>query len=178
MQSFAVYLYVTAVGFVTAGLLTSFVQLISGQPMRFGIEPCSVLASVGAVLLRVLAGPAILMRNAWRGIRIEARPKGWFCLSGDRGDVESVIGCAAARRDFDVLTAAAKRGAGLLARPALVKARWGRGWVGDGHRALFGSPGLGVGVNSCYLRFEADTVVCGAVSGGSSEIQTSGLRSD
>jgi hypothetical protein len=78
MQSFAVYLYVTAVGFVTAGLLTSFVQLISGQPMRFGIEPCSVLASVGAVLLRVLAGPAILMRNAWRGIRIEARPKGWF----------------------------------------------------------------------------------------------------
>lgn len=81
MQSFAVYLYVTAVGFVTAGLLTSFVQLISGQPMRFGIEPCSVLASVGAVLLRVLAGPAILMRNAWRGIRIEARPKGWFCLS-------------------------------------------------------------------------------------------------
>ena len=49
--------------------------------MRFGIEPCSVLASAGAVLLRVLAGPAILMRNAWRGIRIEARPKGWFCLS-------------------------------------------------------------------------------------------------
>jgi hypothetical protein len=81
MQSLAVYLYVTAVGFVAAGLLSSFVQLVSGQPMRFGIEPNSLLASIGAVLLRVLAGPAILMRNAWRGLRLEARPKGWFCLS-------------------------------------------------------------------------------------------------
>jgi hypothetical protein len=81
MQSFAIYLYVTAVGFVAAGLLSSFVQLVSGEPMRFGIEPNSLLASIGGVLLRVLAGPAILMRNAWRGLRLEARPKIWFGLS-------------------------------------------------------------------------------------------------
>jgi hypothetical protein len=81
MQSLAIYLYVAAVGFVAAGLLSSFVQLVSGQPMRFGIEPNSLLASIGAVLLRVLAGPAILMRNAWRGVRLEARPKIWFGLS-------------------------------------------------------------------------------------------------
>ena len=48
-------------------MLASFVQLVSGEPMRFGIEPNSMLASIGAVILRVLAGPAILMRNAWRG---------------------------------------------------------------------------------------------------------------
>ena len=81
MQSLAVYLYVTAVGFVAAGLLSSFVQLVSGQPMRFGMEPSSLLASIGAVLLRVMAGPAILMRNAWRGLRLEARPKIWFGFS-------------------------------------------------------------------------------------------------
>jgi len=81
MQSIAIYLYVTAVGFVAAGVLSSFVQLVSGQPMRFGMEPGSLLASIGSVLLRVMAGPAILMRNAWRGLRIQARPKVWFGIS-------------------------------------------------------------------------------------------------
>ena len=71
MQSLAIYLYVTAVGFVAAGVLASFVQLVSGEPMRFGMEPKSILASIGAVLLRVLAGPAILMRNAWRGLQLQ-----------------------------------------------------------------------------------------------------------
>jgi hypothetical protein len=81
MGSLIVYAYVTAVGFVMAGVLSSFVQLVSGQPMRFGVEPDSLLASVGGVVLRVFAGPAILMRNAWRGMRVEARPKVWFGLS-------------------------------------------------------------------------------------------------
>ncbi len=81
MQSLAIYLYVMAVGFVAAGMLASFVQLVSGEPMRFGIEPNSILASIGAVLLRVLAGPAILMRNAWRGLKLQARPKIWFGVS-------------------------------------------------------------------------------------------------
>jgi hypothetical protein len=81
MQSLAIYLYVTAVGFVTAGVLASFVQLVSGEPMRFNVEPKSLLASIGGVLLRVLAGPAILMRNAWRGLRLQGRPKFWFGVS-------------------------------------------------------------------------------------------------
>ena len=81
MQSLAIYLYVTAVGFVAAGVLSSFVQLVSGEPMRFGIEPNSILASIGSVFLRVLAGPAILMRNAWRGLKLQARPKIWFGVS-------------------------------------------------------------------------------------------------
>lgn len=81
MESVIVYAYVTAIGFVMAGVLSSFVQLVSGQPMRFGVEPDSFLASLGGVFLRIFAGPAILMRNAWRGMWIEARPKFWFGLS-------------------------------------------------------------------------------------------------
>jgi hypothetical protein len=81
MESVAIYLYVMAVGFVAAGMLSSFVQLVSGQPLRFGIEPRSILASLGGVVLRVMAGPAILMRNAWRGMLLEARPKAWFGAS-------------------------------------------------------------------------------------------------
>ena len=81
MQLLATYLYVMAVGFVGAGVLASFVQLVSGEPMRFGMEPKSIAASFGSVLLRVLAGPAILMRNAWRGLRLQGRPKVWFGVS-------------------------------------------------------------------------------------------------
>jgi hypothetical protein len=87
----AIYLYATAVGFVAAGVLSSFVQLVSGEPMRFGIEPSSILASFGGVMLRVLAGPAILMRNAWRGLRLEARPKFWFGISAAIAAVWSLL---------------------------------------------------------------------------------------
>ena len=75
MQSLAIYLYVAAVGFVAAGLLASFVQLVSGEPMRFGMKPESIFASIGAVLLQVLAGPAILMRNAWRAYEFRRAPR-------------------------------------------------------------------------------------------------------
>ena len=70
MLILGICLYVTAVGFVAAGVLASFVQLVSGEPMRFELEPQSILASIGGVLIRALAGPAILMRNAWRGLTI------------------------------------------------------------------------------------------------------------
>ena len=83
MQFLAIYLYATAVGFVAAGVLASFVQLVSGQPMRFGIEPDSILASLGGVVLRVPAGPAILMRNAWWG-------RGWWgMITGSQRDPSS-----------------------------------------------------------------------------------------
>jgi uncharacterized protein DUF6949 len=81
MRDLVIFFYVMAVGFVSAGVLASFVQLISGRPMRFGIEPSPVLVSLGEVVLRVWAGPAILMRNAWRGWRIESRPKVWLGVS-------------------------------------------------------------------------------------------------
>jgi hypothetical protein len=81
MQFLAIYLYVMAVGFVAAGVLSSFVQLVSGEPMRFSVEPKSILDSLAAVLLRVLAGAAILMRKAWRGQVLQHRPKIWFGVS-------------------------------------------------------------------------------------------------
>jgi len=42
MRSLAFYLYVVAVGFVAAGLAASFAQLVSGEPLRFGVEAKSV----------------------------------------------------------------------------------------------------------------------------------------
>jgi hypothetical protein len=45
-----IYAYLIAVGFVLAGVLSSFVQLVSGQPMRFGVEPNSTLTLILGVL--------------------------------------------------------------------------------------------------------------------------------
>jgi hypothetical protein len=91
MQSLAFYLYVMAVGFVAAGLAASFAQLVSGEPLRFGVEAKSVLASAATVLLCVLAGPAILMRNAWRAGRAQARSPIWLGLSAMIAGVWSLL---------------------------------------------------------------------------------------
>ena len=148
MQFLAIYLYVMAVGFVAAGLLASFVQLVSGEPMRFGIEPKSILASLGGVLLRVLAGPAILMRNAWRGLAASGAPEDLVRrFRGHRRRLEPVLGRRAARSDLDAVSRnpqREKKEPASLQRPALVKARWGRGWVGDDHRASKRPVGTGV----------------------------------
>jgi hypothetical protein len=77
----AIHLYVMAIGFTAAGLVASFVQLVSGEPLRFGIEPSSILASLGGVLLRVLCGPVILMRNTWVDAKQRARSPVWLGLS-------------------------------------------------------------------------------------------------
>ena len=94
MSEALVFTYVIAVGFVTAGVLSSFIQLVSGQPMRFMVEHRSFVASIGSVILRVFAGPEILMRNAWRGMIIEKRPRGWFWLAAGVAVFWSLlIGC-------------------------------------------------------------------------------------
>ncbi len=85
MQAFAfelyVMAYVTAVGFVTAGILASFAQIVSGEPLRFGTEAKSTAISIVSVMLCVLAGPAILMRNSWRAAKAQSRSRVWLGLS-------------------------------------------------------------------------------------------------
>ncbi|MGI8724605.1 MAG: DUF6949 family protein [Methyloceanibacter sp.] len=69
MGSFA-YLYMMAVGFVTAGILTSLTQLVSGKPLGFTLTLSPGLASWAGVALRLFAGPIIVMRNAWQMARL------------------------------------------------------------------------------------------------------------
>jgi hypothetical protein len=81
MHYVAIHLYAMAIGFTAAGLVASFVQLVSGQPLRFSFEPSSVLASLGGVVLRVLCGPALLMRNTWVDAKQRSRSPVWLGLS-------------------------------------------------------------------------------------------------
>ena len=73
-------LYIIAVGFVLAGLCASSHQLVTGRPLRFECAPTASLTIVLSILVRVFAGPAILMRNAIKGALL-GRPPYWLALS-------------------------------------------------------------------------------------------------
>lgn len=80
MYEYFFYAYVTAIGFCLAGAATSLSHLVTGQPLRFGIgsEPAAV--AVLGVIMRVIAGPAIVMRNAVKAA-LGGRPPYWLALS-------------------------------------------------------------------------------------------------
>ena len=73
--------YAAACGFVAAGILASFHQLLTGQPARFAIDLETIGKGLVGVLLCAFAGPFIIMRNAIRGRLIENRPMGWLVAS-------------------------------------------------------------------------------------------------
>lgn len=75
------YAYVTAIGFCAAGLCTSAWQLVTGIPMKFGLQTGDSIVGIFGVLARVLAGPVIVMRNAIRGALREGRTPLWLAAS-------------------------------------------------------------------------------------------------
>lgn len=70
-----------AIGFVVAGLIGSFYQLVTNKPPRFVAEFEGMVGMLAASVLCMVAGPFIIMRNAIRGRRIEQRPLGWLAAS-------------------------------------------------------------------------------------------------
>jgi len=81
MFEYLFYLYVIAVGFCAAGLCTSSWKLVTGRVLKFGIQIDKTGPAIFGVFARVLAGPAIVMRNAIRGAAIKGRAPGWLILS-------------------------------------------------------------------------------------------------
>lgn len=75
------YVYVTATGFCVAGLCTSSWQLVTGLPLKFGLQAEHSVPAFLGVFARVMAGPAIVMRNAIRGALVEGRAPFWLALS-------------------------------------------------------------------------------------------------
>ena len=81
MYDYLLYVYVTAIGFCAAGLCTSTWQLVTGRPLKFGLQVDRTGAAIFGVFARVLAGPVIMMRNAIRGAVVEGRAPYWLVLS-------------------------------------------------------------------------------------------------
>lgn len=81
MTEYLFYIYVTATGFCAAGLCTSACKLVTGRPLKFGLQVDQTGQAILGVFARVLAGPAIVMRNAIKGAVVEGRPPFWLALS-------------------------------------------------------------------------------------------------
>jgi hypothetical protein len=68
-------MFALAIGFAVAGVLATGYQVLTRQPVSFGLlerGPCA--AAFAAVPLIVFAAPFIIMRNTIRGRAIEGRP--------------------------------------------------------------------------------------------------------
>lgn len=76
-----IYTYAATVGFVSAGIIGSFYQLVTTEAPQFRVAESSFLAGFGSVILCCFSAPFIIMRNAIRGRRIEHRPLGWLFAS-------------------------------------------------------------------------------------------------
>jgi hypothetical protein len=81
MSSFVLFWFAMAVGFTAAGLVGSFYQVVTNRPMSFELFGLSRPHVMIGVMGLVLAGPAVIMRNAIRGRLIERRPGHWLALS-------------------------------------------------------------------------------------------------
>lgn len=81
MGTFGGYAYTIAVGFVAAGLIGSLYQLATNRPVAFEMMFHRNGAALMGVLALVIAGPAVIMRNAIRGRIVEKRPGHWLALS-------------------------------------------------------------------------------------------------
>ena len=73
--------FAMAAGFVAAGLIASFYQLVTATPARFDMSADRIWTGTLQVMLLMFAGPVILMRNAIRGRRVDRRPLGWLAAS-------------------------------------------------------------------------------------------------
>jgi hypothetical protein len=73
-------LLAVAMGFAAAGICSSGYRLCTNSRLVFdrsaGSEPISTLR----VALLVVAGPLVIMRNAWRAA-LGGRPRGWLLAS-------------------------------------------------------------------------------------------------
>ena len=81
MSEYLFYIYVTAIGFCTAGLCTSAWKMVTGRPLKFGLQVDKTGQAILGVFARVLAGPVIVMRNAIKGAVVEGRAPYWLALS-------------------------------------------------------------------------------------------------
>lgn len=70
--------YATATGFVSAGILSSFYQMVTAQPVKFALLGSSLPAWLITFVFFTFSGPFIIMRNAIRGRLVERQPASWL----------------------------------------------------------------------------------------------------
>ncbi|WP_102866792.1 DUF6949 family protein [Pseudovibrio exalbescens] len=68
-------------GFVSAGILSSFYQLVTGEPPKFRVPFDNALKATLSMIFVLMIGPFLLMRSGFQLYRVEGRPFGWLMAS-------------------------------------------------------------------------------------------------
>lgn len=71
-------LYCAAVGFVAAGLASSFFQLVTRKPVVFAMPSPRIVTCFIAAVSFAFVGPYIVARGAVRAVRADKRPASWL----------------------------------------------------------------------------------------------------
>lgn len=66
MDALLPVIYGIAAGFVLAGLSSTAFELATGRKLDFSLEEETISSAAGAILLRLVAGPMILVEGALR----------------------------------------------------------------------------------------------------------------
>jgi len=75
-----VLLYACVVGFVAAGITSSFYRLMTSEQAAFRALGEGALAMVTTFIFCALSGPVIVMDHAIRTRKIERQPLRWFAV--------------------------------------------------------------------------------------------------
>lgn len=75
------YIYVTAIGFCAAGLCTSSWQLVTGRPLKFGLQVEQTALAVLSEFVRVAAGSRHHDAKRHQGAVNKGRASYWLALS-------------------------------------------------------------------------------------------------
>jgi hypothetical protein len=73
--------YAAATGFVASGIVSSFYQMVTTHPAKFGLFGNSFAAWMLTFVFCALTGPFIIMRNGIRGHFKERKPVQWLLAS-------------------------------------------------------------------------------------------------
>lgn len=81
MNELLAFLFSIATGLVAAGLCSSFYRLVTRKSPSFQLWERSIAAQIAGVVTLLFAGPAVIMRNAFRAHVVENRPPFWLLMS-------------------------------------------------------------------------------------------------
>ena len=77
MPDIVLFLYAAVVGFVVAGLTASAYRVVTSEPVRFGAKGAGLSSAIAALVVGLLLGPAIIVRQAFASVRSGEVPSSW-----------------------------------------------------------------------------------------------------
>jgi hypothetical protein len=77
MPDIVLFLYAGAVGFIVAGLAAVAYRAVTSEPVRFGAKGPGLSSAFVALVVGIVLGPAIIVRQSFASVRSGEVPSSW-----------------------------------------------------------------------------------------------------